>query len=1711
MVFIDQMKNFKIYRTKTFLPTVKGDKKKGSTVLLLTPNYESSKRLMNNPMFVNSRRFASYYIERSISYYINSNTVEEVDENALLESNTKLVSLMEQSRSELSDEDFGVPELRKFPLDSEKHVRSAIKFFNYVDPKYEKELAENIKSAIDKYDIKDIKCTEANRFSKYYPEYLKESSDGIPSYVKNSNQLELYYYLWDNGMMSEDEARKNIFNLRGRNLANKDKETPADVPTPEEYYKLLGRLTKYLGESVEELTEATKRKMPVCPKCGTNENVGIFIQGEPIFKCKTCGKYIGTVPFKEFSQELLPAVDSSKLVSALSEDTNVLNTGDKLMIFGESTLNDTQLKRLLYTSRIRYRKDLVALLEKTKKDNPWIQYTYTDIKKYMKRNIFFDLYYYNTVFFENNKWIAKKGLSLYTDFMTRLINHPVIKNGGYSKKTIFIPVADWDFTKDGMVWNYRKAINPISCIYQMMFTGMSGQLKKAFGNTDIIFTASDKYFKINFSEIDDKDIKKLATKFKIFWIKICKGEEFEAEDVDSSTDNAESPEVLQAKIVDKIENSKGIDITKKVSDANDKQKEIINKSKKIEKEFKASDKIANKSMTIGWYSITSQKPEDIKIIKKAQADQQKLDDETKSMAANNKADSSLSDEEREQQLSKLADAIARSTNDNSDEDDALDQLDNEDIKRILVSLGNDDYVNISASRSSRMNELDNNMLDKEVKGKSIKDILSDESNKEEVITSVNVSSPNKDEWDKLKFVNFDKNYNIDKDIIGIFRSFANCSRPIVVRDIKVTDNSTSEDRVALYEVDMEDYRGKRFKIKLDIPIMEDNRFLLRGNYKSIQTQFFNMPIIKTDLDTCQLISNYKKIFLYRFGDSKGKSLPATSKFIKAANKYKGRKLKFTTGDNSKVCTKYHLPIDYIDLASEFSKIESDKWIVYFNQDEIRSLYTIEDNKGFPFAFNKELNAVEYFRSDIPEAFINILCDNVFRVCPDFKDLYTSMTRPTICAYTRASIMSSKIPLALICGYHIGMRATMERANITYEIVESLSKEIKSDVNKDWIEFNDGYIVYNVTYESSLLMNGLKACSTDMYNIEEMDNKNMYLEFLDNYGGRIKADGLDNFYDLFVDPMIKESLEYYHLPTNYIDILLYGNSLLSDNKYIKHTDTSSRRLRRYQLISVYTYKVLSTAYGNYANQLKHSRQAAEFSVKQSAVIDEFLLDTISSDDSCINALRDVETTNSITTKGPSGMNAERAYSLDKRGYDESMINVVGMSTGFAGNVGITRQATIDSNVTPEGYVKQYDGSTEEMNDANTLTATEAMIPFGSTRDDPMRTAMSFIQTSKHMVRTEDSDPLLVTSGADEVMPYLTTNKFAFKAAQDGIVKEVTDEYIIVEYADGTKDYINLKETTEHNSDGGYYVPLKLDIAENIKVNTKFKKDQILAYDKYSFSNKLGESNNIAYNIGKLAKIAIVNSDEGFEDSGIISESMAKKLATRVDLKYDSIINKDATVFKIAKIGDHIEASDDLLIWQDAFDDEDAADVIAGLSDGNDISDIGKRKLKSEVTGILRDIKILRTVEIDELSYSIKKIVNDYEKPIKEKAKKLKENGISIAKLPAHYVLPPNGKLKKAQGAIIIEFYVEYLDTVGVGDKIVYNSANKAVEKGIFPKGKEPYTEFRPNENIDAFVSVTSISKRLVSSTLIYGSLQKLMIELDRSVKDIMEIPYDDSTV
>lgn len=62
--------------------------------------------------------------------------------------------------------DFGIPSLKKYPMPDAKHVKLAIKFFNYVDKEHEQELAANIKKYAKKYGVK-LEAGENNRFANY--------------------------------------------------------------------------------------------------------------------------------------------------------------------------------------------------------------------------------------------------------------------------------------------------------------------------------------------------------------------------------------------------------------------------------------------------------------------------------------------------------------------------------------------------------------------------------------------------------------------------------------------------------------------------------------------------------------------------------------------------------------------------------------------------------------------------------------------------------------------------------------------------------------------------------------------------------------------------------------------------------------------------------------------------------------------------------------------------------------------------------------------------------------------------------------------------------------------------------------------------------------------------------------------------------------------------------------------------------------------------------------------------------------------------------------------------------------------------------------------------------------------------------------------------------------------------------------------------------
>ena len=72
--------------------------------------------------------------------------------------------LSETKRSELPDSAFGIPEDRKYPLDTEQHVKSAIKLFGHAEESKKKKLAQNIRSAAKKYDITIPENTQCYKY-----------------------------------------------------------------------------------------------------------------------------------------------------------------------------------------------------------------------------------------------------------------------------------------------------------------------------------------------------------------------------------------------------------------------------------------------------------------------------------------------------------------------------------------------------------------------------------------------------------------------------------------------------------------------------------------------------------------------------------------------------------------------------------------------------------------------------------------------------------------------------------------------------------------------------------------------------------------------------------------------------------------------------------------------------------------------------------------------------------------------------------------------------------------------------------------------------------------------------------------------------------------------------------------------------------------------------------------------------------------------------------------------------------------------------------------------------------------------------------------------------------------------------------------------------------------------------------------------------------
>ena len=333
-------------------------------------------------------------------------------------------------------------------------------------------------------------------------------------------------------------------------------------------------------------------------------------------------------------------------------------------------------------------------------------------------------------------------------------------------------------------------------------------------------------------------------------------------------------------------------------------------------------------------------------------------------------------------------------------------------------------------------------------------------------------------------------------------------------------------------------------------------------------------------------------------------------------------------------------------------------------------------------------------------------------------------------------------------------------------------------------------------------------------------------------------------------------------------------------------------------------------------------------------------------------------------------------------------------------------------------------------------------------------------------------------------------------------------MVVQYKSGKKRAIDVDARYHANPASGFYVNNKLTM--NFKLNETFKKNDVLAYHEKFFTK--GIDGVVRMNIGPIAKIALAGTYFTYEDSGVMTESFSKKMATSITMVEQIKLDATANVESIVKVGDEVEIGDPLVVLGlgDTGDKNVDNFLKAFRADTNSsILDAAKRTFKAKHAGKIVDVRIFTIKSSDKLSKSLNDIV---EKEYKENIKRRKildkhDKTDAIYKLGTVYDRPTGPirgqQIKGITTEVLIEVYIEHSDLQSVGDKLVAFAASKQVIAEVVPLGLEPYSETRPDEEISVFVSPRSILGRMIPSLCLAASGNKVLIELKRQVQKIWE--------
>lgn len=972
-----------------------------------------------------------------------------------------------------------------------------------------------------------------------------------------------------------------------------------------------------------------------------------------------------------------------------------------------------------------------------------------------------------------------------------------------------------------------------------------------------------------------------------------------------------------------------------------------------------------------------------------------------------------------------------------------------------------------------------------------------------------------------------------RDILNVVKSLNNDPDfPVIVTKFEIKDSSSALSKTDELTVEFMDKKYKKSTFKVDVPrLSHDGFMLINGNKKFIAKQATPITVIKETNDRVQITTNYRKTFLYRKGE---KTSGHVDRILRLISNQDFKSITRTYGNSTASNLSYPVSIPYNYLAKKYFKIQlngDNGILLYLNQQDIRDALTemkvtFNEDKYLPIGFRlskgkpydlllEDITSREVFVNPISRkekatkynsSLVQMITDIITSTTDqELADSYKA-TKPSLSlSYTEIKIVSTSMALGVLIASYRGLIPALDLYKVKYHVED---KRIAKKESEIVLAFKDAYLYIDTEFKPDIeiFVNGLLFLNCSTYSLGETGVfAPIFLDYLQEAtGSRNTAKALMNFESSMLDPITMETLVSLNLPTNFPELLLYGNTLLGDFEHHRKNDMSHFRIRDSEVITVAVYNTLMDAYNNYKRSVR-SGIPQPISTKKDAVLKALQGMTNVEDYSTLNPFLEAELKSKTTFKGPSGLNSSDAYTAEIRAYDKSMLGLYGIYTPIGPEVGVNRSLVLNPKIkTTRGFIQNFD--LDKANASNLFSIGELLNVFTAKHADSPRAIMATVQ-GKHLTPTFVQHPYVVGNGTDKALAHLVGQDFAFKSSMDGVVTSIDEEkeLCIITFTDGNTSVIDFSKKPAKNSGGGFFIQNKLTLMKGIKKGYKFKKGEILAIDDSFFKEMLDGS--IGFAGGRLSKIAVAALPETFEDSAIITSTVVEEMASKVINERPAILSKNSRITKMAKIGDMVEVNDALIIFEEVGSDE--ATALKALekldsSTQSTIEEIARSTVKAKFTGEIFDIRIYYNCDLEKMHPSLRKIVEAY-------IKKYNAKGNIISKIKSDEIIqqPSTDKIDalKIMGndvdGVVIQFFIAHKDKMKVGDKLTFAVALKAILAETIEEGKEPYTDYRPEEELSAVISPMSLVSRMVPDLYLLGFSTKVVIELERQCIDLLE--------